>query len=54
MVQTAAGYQEMLRRLEAAETVAAIRAGMNQFTRGEGIPLARAAARLRKKHGFSR
>lgn len=54
VVQTAAGYQEMLRRLEAAETVAAISAGIDQFTRGEGITLARAEARLRKKHGFSR
>ncbi len=54
VVHTAAGYQEMLRRLDAAETAAKIRTGMDQFARGEGIPLSRAEAKLRKKHGFSR
>jgi len=54
VVQTAIGYQEMLRRLDAAETAAKIRTGMDQFARGEGIPLSRDEAKLRKKHGFSR
>ena len=34
--------------------VAAIHLGIQQIERGEGIPLAEAAAKLRKKHGFSR
>ena len=54
VVQDAESYQEMLDRLERAETVAAVRRGMEQATRGEGIPLEEAEKRLRKKHGFSR
>ena len=54
IVQDADSYQELLDRLERAETVAAIRQGMEQFERGEGIPLEKAERRLRKKHGFSR
>lgn len=54
VVQDAESYQQMLDRLERAETVAAIRRGMEQAQRGEGIPLAEAEKRLRKKHGFSR
>jgi PHD/YefM family antitoxin component YafN of YafNO toxin-antitoxin module len=54
IVQDADSYQELLDRLERAETVAAIRQGMEQFKRGEGIPLKQAERRLRKKHGFSR
>ncbi|MBM3736774.1 MAG: type II toxin-antitoxin system Phd/YefM family antitoxin [Acidobacteria bacterium] len=54
VVQNAESYQEMLDRLERAETLAAIRRGMEQAERGEGIPLEEAEERLRKKHGFSR
>lgn len=54
VVQNATSYQALLDRLERAETVAAIREGMGQAERGEGIPLEEAEARLRKKHGFSR
>ena len=54
VVQDAASYQEMLDRLEKAETIAAIRRGMEQGARGEGIPLEKAEKQLRKKHGFSR
>jgi prevent-host-death family protein len=54
VVQDAASYQEMLDRLEKAETIAAIRRGMEQAARGEGIPLEKAEKHLRKKHGFSR
>jgi PHD/YefM family antitoxin component YafN of YafNO toxin-antitoxin module len=53
IVQDADSYQTLLDRLERAETVAAIRQGMEQFERGEGIPLKQAERRLRKKHGFS-
>jgi prevent-host-death family protein len=54
VVQDAESYQAMLDRLERAETVAAIRRGIEQTERGEGMPLEVAAQRLRKKHGFSR
>ncbi len=54
VVQDAGSYQELLDRLEHAETIAAIRLGMEQFERGEGIPLREAERRLRKRHGFSR
>jgi prevent-host-death family protein len=54
VVQDAHSYQELLDRLERAETTAAIRQGMEQFERGEGIPLKQAERRLRKRHGFSR
>jgi len=54
VVQDAESYQIMLERLERAETIAAIRRGMEQFEKGEGIPLEEAEERLRKKRGFSR
>ena len=54
IVQDADSYQTLLDRLERAETVAAIRQGMEQFERGKGIPLKLAERRLRKRHGFSR
>ena len=54
IVQDADSYQTLLDRLERAETVAAVRQGMEQFERGEGIPLKQAERRLRKRHGFSR
>jgi PHD/YefM family antitoxin component YafN of YafNO toxin-antitoxin module len=54
IVQDAGSYQALLDRLERAETVAAIRQGSEQLERGEGISLAQAERRLRKKHGFSR
>ncbi len=53
VVQDAASYQELLDRLESAEALAAVREGLGQFARGEGIPLGEAERRLRKKHGFS-
>lgn len=54
VVQDAESYQLMLDRLEHAETVAAIRRGIEQSERGEAIPLEEAETKLRKKHGFSR
>ncbi len=54
VVQDAESYQLMLERLERAETLAAIRRGMEQFESGQGIPVNEAAERLQKKHGFSR
>jgi prevent-host-death family protein len=54
VVQDATSYQALLDRLERAETVAAIRQGIEQLERGEGILLNQAERRLRRKHGFSR
>lgn len=54
IVQDAESYQLILERLERAEALAAIRRGMEQSDRGEGIPLDEAEAQLRTKHGFSR
>jgi prevent-host-death family protein len=54
VVQDAEGYQQILERLERAETIAGIRKGMKQFELGDGIALDEAEKRLRKKHGFSR
>jgi PHD/YefM family antitoxin component YafN of YafNO toxin-antitoxin module len=54
IVQDAGSYQALLDRLERAETVAAIRQGMEEFKRGEGIPLEQAERQLPKRHGFSR
>ena len=54
IVQDARSYQGLLDRLERAERVAAIRQGVEEFERGEGIPLPEAERRLRKRHGFSR
>ena len=54
VVQDTVSYQSLLDRLEQAETMAAIREGMGQIKRGEGIPFEEAKKRLLKKHGFSR
>lgn len=54
MVQDAESYQSILERLERAETIAAITRGIEQAARGEGMPLEKAEAHLRKKRGFSR
>ena len=54
VVQDAESYQVLLDRLERAETLAAIRRGVEQMGGGEGIPLEEAEKRLRKKQGFLR
>jgi hypothetical protein len=54
VVHDAESYQTMLDRLVRAETLVAVRRGIEQFDRGEGIPLNKAEKQLRKKHGFSR
>jgi PHD/YefM family antitoxin component YafN of YafNO toxin-antitoxin module len=54
VVQDAQSYQELLDRLERAETLAALRQGISEADRGEGIALQDAEQRLRAKHGFSR
>jgi prevent-host-death family protein len=54
VVQDAASYQALLDTLEEAQTMAAVREGMEEIKRGEGIPFEEAKKRLLKKHGFSR
>ncbi len=54
VVQDAESYQALLQRLEHAEAVAAVRQGIRQLDRGEGLSLREVERRLRKKHGFSR
>src|SRR5207247_9715580 len=54
VVQDAESYQAFLDRLERAETMAAIRHGMEHLEQGEGMSLKQAERRLQKKHGFSR
>ena len=51
VVQDAASYQELLDRIERAETVAAIKQAMGQFDRGEGRPARAALDELRERHG---
>jgi len=54
VVQDAHAYQQLLERLEYAETVAAIRKGIEEFERGQGKPAREALQELRAKHGISR
>ena len=54
VVQDAESYQLILERLDRAETLASIKRGIQQFDRGEGIPIDKVEKQLRKKHGFSR
>jgi prevent-host-death family protein len=54
VVQDARAYQEMLERIERAETVAALRQGIEEFETGEGRPAREALEELRRKHGISR
>jgi PHD/YefM family antitoxin component YafN of YafNO toxin-antitoxin module len=52
VVQDAEGYQRLLDRLERAETLAAVKRGIEDVKQGRSMPLAKAVAKLRKKHGF--
>ena len=54
VVQDASAYQEMLERVERAETVVALRQGIEEFERGEVRPAREALEELRRKHGISR
>jgi prevent-host-death family protein len=54
VIQDAESYQAMLERLERAETVAAVRKGMEEFARGEDIDAREAFEGLRQKHGIPR
>ena len=54
VVQDARAYQAMLDRVERAETVVALRKGIEDFERGEFRPAREALEELRRKHGTSR
>jgi len=54
VVQDARSYQEMLDRLEHAETIAALRRGLKEFEEGKGRPAREVLEELMRKHGFSR
>ncbi|HXU38986.1 MAG TPA: type II toxin-antitoxin system Phd/YefM family antitoxin [Blastocatellia bacterium] len=54
VVQDARAYQAMLDRVERAETVAALRKGIEEVERGEFRPARKALKELRRKHGTSR
>jgi prevent-host-death family protein len=50
VVQDAGSYQELLDRLERAETMAAIHRGMKDAEEGRMVPLKDAGAKIRAKH----
>ena len=52
VVQDAVSYQEILDRLELAETVASIRRGMKNAEEGRVTSLDEVAKQLRAKHGL--
>ncbi len=54
IVQDAEAYQELLERVEYAETVAAPRQGIQDFEQGNFRPAREALEELRQKHGISR
>jgi PHD/YefM family antitoxin component YafN of YafNO toxin-antitoxin module len=53
IVQDAQAYQDLLDRLDQAETIAGIVKSMEEFEQGKGIPAREALERLRQKHGIS-
>ncbi len=54
VVQSAEAYQELLERLERAETVAALRVALEEEARGEARPAREALETLLREHGVSR
>ncbi len=54
VVQDAQSYQDMLTRLERAESIAAIRSGMKDFENGHSQDADEAFDEIRQKHGIPR
>jgi prevent-host-death family protein len=54
VVQDAKSYQEMIKRVERAETVTAIREAIEEYDRGQGRPARKALEELRRKYDISR
>jgi PHD/YefM family antitoxin component YafN of YafNO toxin-antitoxin module len=52
VVQDADAYQEMLDKIERAETISAIREGLAEIERGEAVDAREAFAALRAKYGI--
>jgi prevent-host-death family protein len=53
VVQDAEAYQQLLDRLEQAETIAALRVALAEDARGEAVPAVEALRSLGRKHGIS-
>ena len=53
VVQDAFAYQAMLDALDRAEAIAGIQRGLDSINRGEGEPVDKTFARLRKKHNIA-
>ncbi len=54
VVQDAATYQQLVERLEYAESIALIRQSMTEFARGEGMPVQEALEKFRQQYGIPR
>lgn len=52
VVQDAESYQQLLDRLELLESIAGIRKSIEEFDRGEGMPLKEAWKELQEKYGL--
>lgn len=52
VVQDAEAYQQLLERLDRAETVAALRVALAEEERGEAVPAMEALKALGQKHGL--
>lgn len=54
VVIDAKSFQDILEKIEYAESVKAIQEGIESFEKGEGKPARAALEEIRKKHGISR
>lgn len=54
VVQDADSYQELLDRLDRAETLAALRLALTEEAQGEAVPAREAIEALGRKHGLLR
>ncbi|MBI2203434.1 MAG: type II toxin-antitoxin system Phd/YefM family antitoxin [Candidatus Rokubacteria bacterium] len=54
IVQDAASYQRLLRLVERAEAIAGVRAGLEEFGRGQGVPVRHALRAIRRRHAIPR
>ncbi|MDJ0615291.1 MAG: type II toxin-antitoxin system Phd/YefM family antitoxin [Calothrix sp. MO_192.B10] len=52
VIQDAESYQQLLDKIELLESMAGVRKSIEEFERGEGIPLKEAWKQLREKYGL--
>ena len=52
VVQDAESYQQLLDKIELLESIVGIRKSIEEFDRGEGMPLKEAFQQLQKKYGL--